>query len=318
MGSFGSTPKDQDGIPISSAWSETNNAMLPVRGAHEHTDANNNTTVAVSMGAGSGDFIAGSIVDLATLLALAGTSSDASSVASFMGRLTKLVELLSGTLAISGSITASNPSVGTAGAAAPNSATMAGGFDGTNLQAFKVDGSGNLKSIDANSAGMKTDLDTLAAIVSSNKAAIKAAAGDIVDLATLAGAVSSSKYQAAIASIAASLSQANQLPVSNAAPQNKLGITVGGGGSLVANSNNTLTFASTARRIRIQNESSGPIYWECDATASAGSPMLAAPGTNAVSVEWIAVQCAVLNIFIPSGGTTTLNGSGGIKVTAWA
>jgi hypothetical protein len=314
MGSFGSTPKDQDGIPLSSAWSETNNAMLPVRGAHEHTDANSNTTVAVSMGAGSGDFIAGSIVDLATLLALAGTSADASSVASFMGRLTKLVELLSGTLAISGSITATNPSVSTAGAAAPNSATMAGGFDGTNLQAFKVDGSGNLKSIDANSAGMKTDLDTLAGVVSSNKAAIKSAAGDIVDLATLAAAVSSSKYQAAIASIAASLSQANQLPVSNAAPQNKLSIS----GSLSANADNSLTFASTARRIRIQNESSGPIYWECDATASTGSPMLAAPGSNAVSAEWIAVQCAVLHIWIPSGGTTTLNGSGGVKVTAWS
>ncbi|SRR5579884_752116 len=69
----------------------------------------------------SGDFVAGSVVDLATLLTLAGTAGDAGTVASLMGRLTAL----------------------------------------------------------------KADLDTLAAIVSSSKAAIKGGAGDIVDLATL-------------------------------------------------------------------------------------------------------------------------------------
>ncbi len=74
----------------------------------------------------SGDFPAGAITDLATLLALAGASGDAGTVASLMGRLTAL----------------------------------------------------------------KSDLDTLAAIVSSSKAAVKAAAGDIVDLATLAAAIS--------------------------------------------------------------------------------------------------------------------------------
>lgn len=346
MGSFGSSPKDQDGIPLSSAWSETNNAMLPIRGAHEHTDSNNNTTVAVSMGAGSGDFVAGSIVDLAAILALAGASGDANTVNSIMGRLTKIRDLLAGTLTISGSITASNPSVSTDGAAQPSSATLVGGSDGTNLRGLKVDGSGNLKAIDANSASIKTDLDTLAAIVSSNKAAIKAAtgdivdlatlagivssnkaavksaAGDIVDLATIAGAISSSKMQATIAAVASSLSQANQLPVSNAAPQTPLTLTVtSNSGTFAANTDNTITFsggASVARRIRIQNESSGVIYWATDATGSASSPSLAAPGSNAVSVEWIAVACTTLHIFVPSGGTTTLNGSGGVKVTAWA
>ena len=120
-----------------------------------------------------------------------------------------------------------------------------------------------------------------------------------------------------LTSVVAALSQSNQLPVSNAAPQGKLTIT----GSLSANSDNSLTFsggATVARRIRIQNESSGVIYWETDATASAGSPSLASPAANAVSAEWIAVQCTTLHIFIPSGGTTTLNGSGGVKVTAYA
>jgi len=120
-----------------------------------------------------------------------------------------------------------------------------------------------------------------------------------------------------LVAVASALSQSNQLPVSNAAPQGKLTIS----GSLSANSDNSLTFsggATVARRIRIQNESSGVIYWETDATASAGSPSLAAPAANAVSAEWIAVQCTTLHIFIPSGGTTTLNGSGGVKVTAYA
>lgn len=120
-----------------------------------------------------------------------------------------------------------------------------------------------------------------------------------------------------IVSIAAALSQTNQIPVSSSAAQGKLTLT----GSLTANSDNSITFsggATVARRIRIQNESGGVIYWETDATASAGSPSLAAPAANSVSVEWIAVQCTTLHIFIPSGGTTTLNGSGGVKITAYA
>jgi hypothetical protein len=54
----------------------------------------------------SGDFVAGAITDLATLLALAGTSSDANTVASLMGRLTKIRDLLDATLTVSGTVTA--------------------------------------------------------------------------------------------------------------------------------------------------------------------------------------------------------------------
>lgn len=42
----------------------------------------------------SGDFVAGSLVDLATLLTLAGTPTDANTINSLMGRLTKLRDLL--------------------------------------------------------------------------------------------------------------------------------------------------------------------------------------------------------------------------------
>jgi hypothetical protein len=51
---------------------------------------------------------------------------------------------LSGNLRITGSISASNPSVSTTGTAVPASATMVGGTDGTNLRAFKVDSTGQL------------------------------------------------------------------------------------------------------------------------------------------------------------------------------
>ena len=118
-------------------------------------------------------------------------------------------------------------------------------------------------------------------------------------------------------SIASGLSQANRVPVSPAGQQGTLTIS----GTLTANSDNSLTFSgnsTVARLIRIQNESGTTIYWNTDATASSGSPSLPTPGTNAVVVEWINVACTTLHIFIPSGGTTTLNGSGGVKVTAWA
>ncbi len=46
---------------------------------------------------------------------------------------------------VSGTITATNPSVGSDGSAAPTSSTQIGGSDGTNLQPLQVDGAKNLK-----------------------------------------------------------------------------------------------------------------------------------------------------------------------------
>jgi len=120
-----------------------------------------------------------------------------------------------------------------------------------------------------------------------------------------------------ITGVQAGLAQANQLPVSNAGQQGQLTIS----GTLTANSDNSLTFSgnsTAARRIRIQNESGGTIYWALDIAASTGSPSLVSPAANAVSVEWINMATTTLHIFIPTGGTTTLNGSGGVKVSAWA
>jgi hypothetical protein len=54
------------------------------------------------------DFLTGSIVDLATLLTLAGTPTDANTVNSLMGRLTKIRDLLNTTLTVQGTITEAN------------------------------------------------------------------------------------------------------------------------------------------------------------------------------------------------------------------
>ncbi len=55
-------------------------------------------------------------------------------------------------LPITGSITATNPSVGTTGAAIPSSATLLGASDGTNLQPLQVDASKNLKVLVENAS----------------------------------------------------------------------------------------------------------------------------------------------------------------------
>jgi hypothetical protein len=117
-----------------------------------------------------------------------------------------------------------------------------------------------------------------------------------------------------LAGILANLAQANQIPVSNASPQGPLTVN----GKLVAGQDNLITFNGVARRLRIQNESSGFIYWRTDAVATADSPSLSPPASNAVIVEWLSVQCTTLHIFIPKSGTTLLNKSGGVKVEAYA
>jgi hypothetical protein len=117
-----------------------------------------------------------------------------------------------------------------------------------------------------------------------------------------------------LAGILANLSQNNQIPVSNAAPQGPLVVS----GTLKAGQDNLITFNGVARRLRIQNESPGFIYWRTDAVASQDSPSLSPPASNAVIVEWLSVQCTTLHIFIPKGGTTKFNVSGGVKIEAYA
>ena len=102
----------------------------------------------------SGDFLTGSIVDVLSLLTLAGTPTDANTVASIMGRITKIRDLLAGTLTVGGSVTANA---------------------GTNLNtsALALETGGNL-------AAAKTDLDTLVARLPAQGQALKAASLPVV------------------------------------------------------------------------------------------------------------------------------------------
>jgi len=110
---------------------------------------------------------------------------------------------------------------------------------------------------------------------------------------------------------------AGRQPVSNAGMQ---GLTLSLS-SLTANANNQITFSgisTVARLIRIQNEHATTIYWKVNATASTGSASVVGPAANSVSVEWISAEVTTLNIWVPTGGPTTLNASGGVKISAWA
>lgn len=64
----------------------------------------------------------------------------------------------SGNLKVTSSVSSSNASIGVDGSAAPASSTQIGGSDGTNLQPLQVDGSKNLKTVDANSAAILADV----------------------------------------------------------------------------------------------------------------------------------------------------------------
>lgn len=130
MSGFGNVPTSDDipGYPLDSIWNEANGSLIPIRGIRPHTDSNGKTTIVVEIAADSGGFAAGSIVDLATLLTLAGTSGDANTVASIMGRLTKIRDLLAATLTISGTTTAN---IGTSGSLALEAGNLASILAGT-------------------------------------------------------------------------------------------------------------------------------------------------------------------------------------------
>lgn len=98
----GSAPVDDNGKPVLALWNDATGQPIPVHVGATVTGADGktyalldvNATVQAAanqrVNAHSGDFVAGSIVDLATLLTLAGSSGDAGTVASFMGRFTAL------------------------------------------------------------------------------------------------------------------------------------------------------------------------------------------------------------------------------------
>ncbi len=104
----GSAPLDDNGKPVLALYNDTTGQVIPlhvgsiVTGADGKSYATLDVDVSVSVetsanqrvNAHAGDFVAGSVADLATLLTLAGASGDANTVNSLMGRLTKVRDLL--------------------------------------------------------------------------------------------------------------------------------------------------------------------------------------------------------------------------------
>jgi hypothetical protein len=126
-----------------------NDANTPANTLLVNSDGSINVNAAAAanqrVNAHSGDFVAGSVVDLATLLTLAGTSGDANTVASLMGRLTKIRDLLNATLTVQGTIIEANSA-----AILVDLAILAGAISG-----------GKMLTTETSSAGIKSDLDTL-------------------------------------------------------------------------------------------------------------------------------------------------------------
>lgn len=105
----------------------------------------------VSGGKGAVKAATNDIVDLATLLALAGAAGDANTASTFMGRLTKIRDLLNGTLgiqqtdlSISGTINAAQPVIGTTVAGA--TVQLAVGQGQSTWKAQLVNGGGGFTS----------------------------------------------------------------------------------------------------------------------------------------------------------------------------
>lgn len=208
-------PRDANNVPALLGYDPTGHQIAVLQVASVSTDATSGTVSGSLQVAGQG---------------AAGTPA---------GGVISIQGVSGGTVVpVSGTVTATNPSVGTDSSALPSSSTLIGASDGTNLQpllvesasnrnlrtgiyqagneaavtganALKVDNSAVTQpvsgtitvnagtNLNTSALALETggNLATLAAIVSSNKAAVKAAANDIADLGTLAGAIASAIMQ---------------------------------------------------------------------------------------------------------------------------
>lgn len=206
---IGAEPLDDSGRPIA-GWDSTNHRPAVPQITSTSVDStgvvygtmNVNATVpAVAnqrVNAQAGDFVDGAIATIGAQSDTSATSDTGtfSLIALFKRALTKLTSIVTNTgnipaqgqatmvaslpvviasnqsaVPISGSITATNPSVGADGSAIPTSSTLLGASDGTNLQPLQVDGSKNLKVVqqgnvtEVNSAAIQTNTGNAATVL---------------------------------------------------------------------------------------------------------------------------------------------------------
>ena len=137
---FGTTPKDSSLIPLGSVYVPNHAAsnLSALQGGPASTDTNGNESAPVATYVPDGNNL--------TLGAKADSAAtDNTSAWSEIALLKAMLGKLLTSIAVTGTISATNPSVSTDGATAPTSSTQIGGSDGTNLQPLQVDGSKYLK-----------------------------------------------------------------------------------------------------------------------------------------------------------------------------
>lgn len=214
------------------------------------------------------DFLAGSIVDLLTLLTLAGTPTDANTVNSLMGRLTKIRDLLNATLAVSAaslplptgaSTSAKQPALGTAGSASSDVLSVQGI---ASMTALKTDGSAVTQPVSGTitaNAGTNLNTSALALETGGNLAASKADLDTIVTNTNKIPALGQTTKSASVPVTLAS----DQGQAVNVGTPTASAISVG------VSSTTVVTPGATAKFLLLTNDSPNTIYLNISGGAAA-------------------------------------------------
>lgn len=211
-----------------------------------------------------------------------GTSTDANTVASIMGRLTKIRDLLNATLTVGGTITEAN------------SAAIATNTTGIATQATLAQVKSDLDTLVTNTADLLADGDNLATIATNTTGAATAAnqgtgntslasiktdldeiALDTDNLATIAGAITAAIMQSNTAQIAGTTTAVNAGTVSAGTQRVVQGSAATGTKSNVVSSASSVTIlaANTSRKgAMVYNDSTAILYLDLSGgTASTSS-----------------------------------------------
>jgi hypothetical protein len=199
-----------------------------------------------------------------------------------------------GSLNVTGTISASNPSVGSTGGATPTSATLVGATDGTDLQPFHVTGAGALK-VDASATVQPVSGTFWQATqpVSGSVSVSNLPTTQSVNLAQIAGSA---------------IGNTNPAPTQDIEQSGYVSATTPPS-TTNAGSDTAYTFSAQVSRVIIQNNTSSNVNYAFDTTASAGS-LLLVPGAMLVYPK----KCTVLHLYTASAQSINGTSSGGIVV----
>ncbi len=245
-------------------------------------------------------------------------------------RATDDIIAVSGAFGLLGSITATNPSVGTDGSAGPTSSTQIGGQDsGGHLQPLQVDGSKNL--LVALGAALPAGTNVIGHVIvdSAGNVSITSLpslpAGTnvighvITDTNSVTDVVDRWARQVGQVDLArllgSTIGLTNEVPVANVSNGEIAISSPADGSTITLNTDTIITFASTVQRIRLQNEhATAKVYWRTGVSSTAFN--LVPPGSNLV--EWVGIATTTMHIYSDTTLTNLFNAAGGFKVRGYA